>query len=99
IERDPTIVTANVAEPALEPETVAVRVLEPAILEEQYIDDEPRPPRTTTSETLEQIDIDALEEDRPTLLDWVHPVTGSEEKTPTRGTRRFGAHRAGVSDP
>ena len=99
IERDPMRETANVAELAIEPEHVAVRVLEPAILEEQYIDDEPRPPRTTTSETLEELDLDALEEDHPILLDWVHPVTGSEEKTPGRGTRRFGAHRQGVTDP
>lgn len=99
IEREPMRVTANVGDPATEPEHVAVRVIEPVIIEEQYLEDEPRPPRTTTTETLEQIELDGLEEERPSLLDWVHPVTGSEEKVPTRGTRRFGAHREGVSDP
>lgn len=99
IEREPIRETANVGDPATEPEHVAVRVLEPAVIEEQHIEDEPRPPRTTTTETLEQIELDGLEEERPSLLDWVHPVTGSEEKVPTRGTRRFGAHRDGVSDP
>lgn len=40
-----------------------------------------------------------LDEERPSLRDWVHPVSGSDELTPVRGTRKFGAHRAGVSDP
>jgi murein DD-endopeptidase MepM/ murein hydrolase activator NlpD len=97
IERDPSLVTANVGEPAIEPEAVAVRVIEPAIVEAQFIE-EPTP-RTATTETLEEIDLDELEDVRPTLRDWVHPVTGSEEKIPGRGTRRFGAHREGVSVP
>jgi murein DD-endopeptidase MepM/ murein hydrolase activator NlpD len=99
VEREPVRVTANLPDPAIEPERVAVRVIEPAAVEEIHIDEEPPPSRTTTTETLEQIELDGLEDDRPSLRDWVHPVTGTDEKVPARGTRRFGAHRRGVSDP
>jgi murein DD-endopeptidase MepM/ murein hydrolase activator NlpD len=98
IEQEPIHVTANIGEPLAEPEQVGVRVIEPTIVETQHLDEAP-PPRTTKTETAEELDLDALEEDRPSLRDWVHPVTGSLEKIPTRGTRRFGAHRDGVSDP
>jgi murein DD-endopeptidase MepM/ murein hydrolase activator NlpD len=98
IERDPSIVTANLSEPIVEPESVAVRVIEPAIVEVQHLHDTPAP-RPATTEYDEQIDLDELEEERPSLRDWVHPVTGSDEKIPARGTRRFGAHRDGVTGP
>ncbi|HUQ07348.1 MAG TPA: M23 family metallopeptidase [Kofleriaceae bacterium] len=98
VEREPERVTANLPEPDLEPERVAVRVIEPATVAAVHLDEAP-PSRTTTTETLEQIDLDGLEDDRPSLRDWVHPVTGTDEKTPARSTRRFGAQRHGVSDP
>ncbi len=56
----------------------------------------------TDAETVTEpqaIDLVALEDERPTLHDWVHPVTGTTELTPARSTRKFGAHRDGVSDP
>lgn len=98
IDQEPIRVTANIGDPIAEPEQVGVRVIEPVIVEAQFID-EVAPPRTATTETLEEVDLDVLEEERPSLRDWVHPVTGSTEKTPARSTRRFGAHRDGVSVP
>jgi murein DD-endopeptidase MepM/ murein hydrolase activator NlpD len=97
VERDPVRVTANVPE-GIEPERVAVRVIDPGAVGAPMLDDVPAVPRTTTTETLEEVDLDILEEDRPSLRDWVHPVTGTDEKTPARSTRRFGAHRHGASD-
>lgn len=98
IERSPESTVANVTGPVVT-EPVAVRVLEPAVVEAQHVDPVAAAPRTTTTETLEQLELDPLEDDRPSLRDWVHPVTGTDEKTPARSTRRFGAHRDGVSDP
>ncbi len=59
----------------------------------------PHEPHTAMAEGMVEIDLDELMEERPTLLEWVHPVTGSEELTPARSTRRFGAKRVGVADP
>ena len=47
----------------------------------------------------EELDLAALVAERPALLHWTHPVTGTDELTPVRSTRKFGAHRDGVSDP
>jgi murein DD-endopeptidase MepM/ murein hydrolase activator NlpD len=97
IERGPDSTTvANVADEVV-PEPVAVRVLDPSP-EQDPVAAEPEV-RTTTTETLDLLELDPLEDDRPSLRDWVHPVTGTDEKVPARGTRRFGAHRDGVSDP
>ncbi|NVB85232.1 MAG: M23 family metallopeptidase [Kofleriaceae bacterium] len=38
----------------------------------------------------------ALDELYPSLLDWVYPVAGADEKMPDRTTARFGAKRIGV---
>jgi murein DD-endopeptidase MepM/ murein hydrolase activator NlpD len=43
------------------------------------------------------VDLAALVEERPSLSDWVHPVTGSDEPIPVRGTRKYGARREGLS--
>jgi murein DD-endopeptidase MepM/ murein hydrolase activator NlpD len=97
IERAPPSTTiANVADDIIR-EPVAVRVIEPAAAQ----NDEPAPPelRTTTTDTHEEIDVDPLVEDRPSLRDWVHPVTGTEEKVPARSTRRFDAQRSHSTDP
>jgi murein DD-endopeptidase MepM/ murein hydrolase activator NlpD len=42
------------------------------------------------------IDGVALDEHYPSLLDWIHPVTGSAEKMPAQASRHFGAERKGV---
>ena len=42
------------------------------------------------------VDGEPLDERYPTLRDWAHPVTGTDEKVPVRSTRCFGAHRDGV---
>ena len=39
---------------------------------------------------------DALEEQYPSLLDWTHPVTGTEELVPEQASRHFGAERKGI---
>lgn len=39
----------------------------------------------------------ALDELYPSLLDWVYPVAGADEKMPDRVTARFGARRIGVT--
>jgi murein DD-endopeptidase MepM/ murein hydrolase activator NlpD len=97
IEKGPESTTvANVADDVIR-EAVAVRVLELGAQQDEVVV-EPEI-RTTTTETLDQIELDPLEDDRPSLRDWVHPVTGTDEKVPARSTRRFGAHREGVSDP
>jgi murein DD-endopeptidase MepM/ murein hydrolase activator NlpD len=54
-------------------------------------------PAATVDSQAEPIDLATLEEERPTLLDWVHPVTGTDEPVPLRGTRKFGARREGLS--
>ena len=38
----------------------------------------------------------ALDEQFPSLLDWIHPVTGTTEKVPEQASRHFGAERRGV---
>jgi murein DD-endopeptidase MepM/ murein hydrolase activator NlpD len=38
----------------------------------------------------------ALDEAYPSLLDWVHPVTGTSEKVPAQASRHFGAERKGI---
>jgi murein DD-endopeptidase MepM/ murein hydrolase activator NlpD len=38
----------------------------------------------------------ALDEQYPSLLDWIHPVTGTTEKVPEQASRHFGAERRGV---
>jgi len=38
----------------------------------------------------------ALDEAYPSLLDWVHPVTGTVEKVPAQASRHFGAERKGI---
>lgn len=42
------------------------------------------------------IDGVALDEQYPSLLDWVHPVTGAAEKMPEQASRHFGAERRGI---
>ncbi len=42
------------------------------------------------------IDGVALDEQYPSLLDWIHPVTGTPEKMPEQASRHFGAERKGV---
>lgn len=42
------------------------------------------------------IDGVALDEQYPSLLDWIHPVTGTTEKVPEQASRHFGAERKGV---
>ena len=37
-----------------------------------------------------------LDELYPSLVDWIHPVTGAEELYPAQASRHFGASRAGV---
>ena len=49
----------------------------------------PEPPEIPTR------DGEPLDEWFPTLQIWVHPVPGSPDIVPTRGTRIFGAHRDG----
>jgi murein DD-endopeptidase MepM/ murein hydrolase activator NlpD len=41
-------------------------------------------------------DGEPLDERYPTLRDWVHPVAATRELVPSKGTRWFGAVRAGV---
>lgn len=81
-------------------ETIAGPVINPAVasppglpgaaggFEVPGFDDLPPPPAH---------DVDSLEELRPTLRDWAHPVTGTDERMPTRRTARFGAGRDGVA--
>ena len=38
----------------------------------------------------------ALDEQYPSLLDWIHPVTGAAEKMPEQASRHFGAERKGI---
>jgi murein DD-endopeptidase MepM/ murein hydrolase activator NlpD len=38
----------------------------------------------------------ALDEQFPSLLDWIHPVTGTPERVPEQASRHFGAERRGV---
>ena len=42
------------------------------------------------------IDGVSLDEQYPSLLDWVHPVTGAAEKMPEQVSRHFGAERKGI---
>ncbi len=37
-----------------------------------------------------------LDELYPSLVDWIHPVTGSEEHMPEQASRHFGAERKGI---
>lgn len=37
-----------------------------------------------------------LDEQFPALVDWIHPVTGSEEHWPEQASRHFGAERKGI---
>ncbi|MEP6860245.1 MAG: M23 family metallopeptidase [Deltaproteobacteria bacterium] len=46
--------------------------------------------------TVPVIDGVALDEQFPSLLDWIHPVTGTTEKVPEQASRHFGAERRGV---
>jgi murein DD-endopeptidase MepM/ murein hydrolase activator NlpD len=41
-------------------------------------------------------DGEPLDERFPTLKEWTHPVTDSDEVVPVRAARKFGAHRDGV---
>lgn len=62
-------------------------------LEDPGVFDNELPP--TIEDVLENSG-EPLEERLPTLLDWVHPVAGSDEGFPLKSTRRFGAQRDGV---
>jgi murein DD-endopeptidase MepM/ murein hydrolase activator NlpD len=37
-----------------------------------------------------------LDEMYPSLVDWIHPVTGAEERYPAQASRHFGAERIGI---
>jgi murein DD-endopeptidase MepM/ murein hydrolase activator NlpD len=55
------------------------------------------PPRIKPIEYLVPvIDGVSLDEQYPSLLDWIHPVTGTKEKVPEQASRHFGAERKGV---
>jgi murein DD-endopeptidase MepM/ murein hydrolase activator NlpD len=46
--------------------------------------------------TVPVIDGVALDEQYPSLVDWIHPVTGTIEKVPEQASRHFGAERKGI---
>src|SRR3569623_991801 len=60
---------------------------------------------TTTRENVPSLDMrwpipseggQHLDELYPSLVDWIHPVTGSEEHMPEQPSRHFGAERKGI---
>lgn len=75
-------------------EPISERVREPAA------PDDPPPEAIEGEPALEPsvatIDGEPLDERYPTLKDWTHPVTDSDEVVPVRAARKFGAHRDGV---
>ena len=80
----------------------------PAIAFADDADDALRPAYHTTSRvdappqirepvyTVPLVDGVALDEQFPSLLDWIHPVTGTTEKVPEQLSRHFGAERKGI---
>jgi len=61
---------------------------------------------TTTRENAPSLDLrwpipseggQHLDELYPSLVDWIHPVTGSDEHMPEQASRHFGAERKGVT--
>ncbi|HVK75192.1 MAG TPA: M23 family metallopeptidase [Kofleriaceae bacterium] len=82
----------------------AAAVPVPAIEPDTRVDElQPRTPRVVPTRPAAgpidlgpELDLDSLEEQRPTLLDWVHPITGTDERVPARRTARFGAQRYGI---
>jgi murein DD-endopeptidase MepM/ murein hydrolase activator NlpD len=58
----------------------------------------PPPPEPPPPPPIPERDGEPLDEWMPTLRGWVHPVPGSPEIIPHRGTRVFGALREGTSN-
>jgi murein DD-endopeptidase MepM/ murein hydrolase activator NlpD len=57
----------------------------------------PPPPDLAAQYPVPDVDGMPLDEMYPSLLDWTHPVTGTELKLPEQSTAMFGAVRWGVS--
>lgn len=104
----PITVAASVtpAAPAAEPAAAAIApaALAPgpaaaptAPADEPVSDEGTADPAASVQTQAEPLDLATLEDERPTLRDWIHPVTGSDELIPLRGTRKFGARREGLS--
>ncbi len=56
----------------------------------------PPPPDLAAQNPVPEVDGMPLDELYPSLLDWTHPVTGTDMKLPEQSTARFGATRWGV---
>ena len=76
------------AAPAASLAVTDLRVEEPALAIRQAVHDEPPPPPRESHLP--------LAEQFPSLTEWTHPVTDSQELVPAQQSRWFGAERAGV---
>ncbi|CAN5509386.1 hypothetical protein BH11MYX1_BH11MYX1_53630 [soil metagenome] len=70
---------------------------EPVVLHQHNSAPDDAPPKMhEPTYAVPMIDGVALDEQYPSLLDWIHPVTGTPEKMPEQASRHFGAERKGV---
>ena len=93
-----TVAASETPAPAAAPIVPAAPApVAPAPADEPLTDEGIADPAASVDTQAEPIDLATLEDERPTLRDWVHPVTGSDELIPLRGTRKFGARREGLS--
>jgi murein DD-endopeptidase MepM/ murein hydrolase activator NlpD len=54
------------------------------------------PPSLDLRWPIPTVDGQPLDEQFPSLVDWIHPVTGSDEHMPEQPSRHFGAERKGI---
>lgn len=54
------------------------------------------PPSLDLRWPIPMVDGQRLDDQFPSLVDWIHPVTGSDEHMPEQPSRHFGAERKGV---